>query len=156
MHVEERGSGHPVVLCHGFPELSYSWRHQLPALAAAGYHAMAPDQRGYGRSPIPDAVEDYDIVHLTDDLLRLLDERGLERAAFAGHDWGALVVWSLALRAPDRVAGVAGLSVPYQRRGVMGSRAAIERASGDAWFYILHFQEPGLADAELNRDPATT
>lgn len=156
MHVEEQGDGPLVVLCHGFPELSYSWRHQLPALAAAGYHAVAPDQRGYGRSRIPEAVEDYDIVHLTDDLLRLLDARGEERAVFVGHDWGALVVWSLALRAPDRVAAVAALSVPYQRRGQMGPRAAIERAYGDAWFYILYFQEPGVADADLGRDPATT
>ncbi|MFI6597720.1 alpha/beta fold hydrolase [Nonomuraea sp. NPDC050536] len=156
MHVEEQGSGRPVVLCHGFPELSYSWRHQLPALAAAGYHAMAPDQRGYGRSPIPPAVEDYDIDHLTGDLLRLLDERGIERAAFVGHDWGALVVWSLALRAPERVTGMAALSVPYQRRGVMGSRAAIEAAYAGTWFYVLYFQEPGVADADLGRDPATT
>ncbi|WP_214316690.1 alpha/beta fold hydrolase [Nonomuraea sediminis] len=156
MHVEEQGAGWPVVLCHGFPELSYSWRHQLPVLAAAGYHVMAPDQRGYGRSPIPPAVEDYDIAHLTDDLLRLLDERGIERAAFVGHDWGALVVWSLALRAPERVMGVAALSVPFQPRGVMRSRAAIEEAFAGTWFYVLYFQEPGVADADLGRDPATT
>jgi len=107
----------PVVLCHGFPDLGYSWRHQLPALAAAGYHAVAPDQRGYGRSSRPDGIANYDIVHLTDDLLGLLDDLGRERAVFVGHDWGAVVVWALALRAPERVAGVVGMSVPFIPRG---------------------------------------
>lgn len=156
LHVEEQGDGPLVVLCHGFPELSYSWRRQLPALAAAGYRAVAPDQRGYGRSSVPPAVEDYDIEHLTDDLLGLLDALGEERAVFVGHDWGALVVWSLALRAPHRVAGVAALSVLYQPRGQMAPTAVIEQAYRDAWFYILHFQEPGVAEADLGRDPATT
>jgi pimeloyl-ACP methyl ester carboxylesterase len=156
MHVDEAGEGPPVVLCHGFPELSYSWRHQLAALSAAGYHAIAPDQRGYGRTSRPPAIEDYDIVRLTDDLLGLLDALGHERAVFVGHDWGALVVWTLALRAPERVAGVAALSVLFQPRGQMGTRAAIERAYADSWFYILYFQEPGVADADLGGDPATT
>ena len=96
LHVVEAGDGFPVVLAHGFPELSYSWRHQLPALADAGYHAIAPDQRGYGRSSRPEAIEDYDILHLTDDLLGVLDDLGEERAVFVGHDWGALLVWDLA------------------------------------------------------------
>ncbi|MFI6318001.1 alpha/beta fold hydrolase [Nonomuraea sp. NPDC050556] len=149
-----QGDGPLVVFCHGFPELSYSWRHQLPAVAAAGYRAVAPDQRGYGLSPIPSAIEDYDIVQLTDDLLELLDDLGEERAAFVGHDWGSLVVWSLALRAPERVAGVAALSVLFQRRGQMSPLAAIRKAF--PWFYMLYFQEPGVADADLGRDPATT
>src|SRR4249920_1581517 len=99
MAVYEAGpkDGVPVVLCHGFPELAYSWRHQLPAIAAAGYRAIAPDQRGYGRSSRPAAIDDYDIVHLTDDLLGVLDAIGEERAVFVGHDWGSMVVWSLAL-----------------------------------------------------------
>ena len=88
------------MLAHGFPELAYSWRHQIPALAAAGYRVLAPDQRGYGRSSRPEAIEDYDIVHLTDDLLGLLDDVGAEKAVFVGHDWGSMVVWQLALLAP--------------------------------------------------------
>lgn len=154
LHYVSQGEGPLVVLCHGFPELSYSWRHQIPALAAAGYRVVAPDQRGYGRSPRPEAVEDYDIVRLTDDLLELLDDLGEERAVFVGHDWGSLVVWSLALRAPERVAGVAALSVLFQRRGQMAPLAAIRQAY--PWFYVLYFQEPGVADADLGRDPATT
>src|SRR5581483_3736910 len=96
----------PVVLAHGFPELAFSWRHQLAALASAGYRVVAPDQRGYGRSARPEAIEDYDILHLTGDLLAVLDDLGEDRAVFVGHDWGALVVWQLALLAPARVAGV--------------------------------------------------
>ena len=97
LDVVDLGSGPPVVLAHGFPELSYSWRHQIPALAEAGYRVLAPDQRGYGRSTRPDAIEDYDIDHLTDDLLGLLDDIGEERAVFVGHDWGSMVVWQMAL-----------------------------------------------------------
>src|SRR5262245_58091305 len=113
LHVEEAGDGYPVILAHGFPELSYSWRHQLPALAAQGFHVLAPDQRGYGQSSRPDAVEDYDILHLTDDLLGLLDHIGEEKAVFVGHDWGSMVVWTLAQLAPERVAGAVGMSVPF-------------------------------------------
>ena len=103
LHVVEAGTGTPVVLAHGFPELAYSWRHQIPALADAGYRVIAPDQRGYGRSSRPEPIEDYDIDHLTGDLLGLLDELGEERAIFVGHDWGSMVVSNLALLAPERV-----------------------------------------------------
>src|SRR5687767_9987610 len=112
LHVLEAGEGPPVVLAHGFPELAYSWRHQIPALAEAGYHVVAPDQRGYGRSSRPEAVEDYDMVHLTDDLVGLLDDLGEDKAVFVGHDWGSMVVWQMSLMHPDRVAGVVGMSVP--------------------------------------------
>src|SRR5690348_15136533 len=95
--------GPAVLLCHGFPELAHSWRCQLPALAAAGYHVLAPDQRGYGGSTRPDAIEDYDIVHLIDDELGLLDHFGIDRAVWVGHDWGSMVVWTAAQRVPDRV-----------------------------------------------------
>ena len=107
MHIHEAGpAGAPlVVLCHGFPELGYSWRHQLPVLAEAGYHAVAPDQRGYGGTSRPPAIEDYDIVHLTDDLLGLLDALGESQAVFVGHDWGSPVVSQLVVRAPERVRG---------------------------------------------------
>ena len=119
LHVTEAGpeDGFPVVLAHGFPELGYSWRHQIPVLADSGYHVIAPDQRGYGRSSRPQDVTEYDIVHLTDDLLGLADDAGAERAAFVGHDWGAIVAWQMSVLHPARVAGVAGLSVPFQRRG---------------------------------------
>jgi pimeloyl-ACP methyl ester carboxylesterase len=153
MHVAEAGEGAPVVLCHGFPELWYSWRHQLPALAAAGYHAMAPDQRGYGGTTAPAAVEDYDILHLSDDILGLLDANGYDRAVVVGHDWGAPVVWHLAQRVPERVAGVVGLSVPCMPRGPMPPTELMKALFGDNFFYILYFQEPGVADAELGADP---
>ena len=156
MHVTEAGDGPPVVLCHGFPELSYSWRHQIGPLAEAGYHVVAPDQRGYGGTSRPDAVEDYDIIHLTDDLLGLLDALGEERAVFVGHDWGAPVVWNLALRAPERVAAVVGMSVPHLPRGPMPPTELFEAVSGDNFFYILYFQEPGVADEELARDTRRT
>ncbi|MGH9139062.1 MAG: alpha/beta fold hydrolase [Acidimicrobiales bacterium] len=157
IEIAEAGDGPLVVLCHGFPELSYSWRHQLPALAAAGYHAVAPDQRGYGGTTAPEAVNDYDIVHLTDDMLGLLDALGEESAVFVGHDWGAPVVWTLALRAPERVRGVGALSVPYgPPRGQLPTTQLLEQVFGEVWFYMLYFQEPGIADADLGRDPATT
>ena len=156
LHVEEQGDGFPVILAHGFPELGYSWRHQLPALAEAGYRAVAPDQRGYGRSTRPEAVDDYDIVHLTGDLLGLLDDLGEERAVFVGHDWGSIVVWQLALMAPERVAGVVGMSVPFLPRGPMPPVQLMRQVFADSFLYIIYFQEPGVADADLGRDPATT
>src|SRR5256885_6933503 len=156
MHLAEQGSGPLVLLCHGFPESWYSWRHQLPALAAAGFHAVAPDQRGYGRSSRPDAVEDYDINHLTGDLLGVLDDLGEEKAVFVGHDWGSMVVWNLALLAPERVAGVVGMSVPFLHRAPMPPVELMRMAFGDSFFYIVYFQEPGVADADLGRDAATT
>src|SRR6476619_1075448 len=116
--IEAGQRGAPVILlAHGFPELAYSWRHQIPVLAEAGYHVLAPDQRGYGGSSRPDAVEDYDIHALTADLVALLDDVGVDQAIFIGHDWGAMVVWHTALLHPDRVRAVAGLSVPYRPRG---------------------------------------
>jgi pimeloyl-ACP methyl ester carboxylesterase len=145
-----------VVLAHGFPELAYSWRHQIPALAAAGYHVLAPDQRGYGGSSRPDAVDDYTIAALTGDLIGLLDHAGAERAAFVGHDWGAIVTWNMPLLYPDRVAAVAGLSGPPVPRSRMPPTTAWRNIFGDNFFYILYFQEPGVADADLGRDPATT
>ncbi|MDQ1396214.1 MAG: hypothetical protein QOG64_1473 [Acidimicrobiaceae bacterium] len=156
LHVTEAGEGYPVVLAHGFPELGYSWRHQLPALAGAGFRAVAPDQRGYGRSSRPPAIEDYDILALTGDLLALLDEMGEERAIFVGHDWGSMVVWQLALLAPERVAGVVGMSVPFLPRGPVPPTQLMQQLFGDSFFYILYFQEPGVADADLARDPTTT
>jgi pimeloyl-ACP methyl ester carboxylesterase len=145
-----------VVLAHGFPELGYSWRHQLPALAAAGFHVLAPDQRGYGGSSRPQTVEAYDIVELTADLVGLLDDVGAERAAFVGHDWGAIVAWHVPLLHPDRVAAVAGLAGPPTGRPRRRPTEGWRRRFGDNFFYILYFQEPGVAEADLERDPATT
>jgi pimeloyl-ACP methyl ester carboxylesterase len=156
MHVAEQGEGPLVVLCHGFPELWYSWRHQLGPLADVGFRVVAPDQRGYGETDRPPAVEDYDILHLTDDLLGLLDALGEEKAVFVGHDWGAPVVWNLALRAPDRVRAVVGLSVPFIPRSLTDPISVFESLFADTFFYMLYFQEPGVADADLGRDPRDT
>jgi len=151
--VHETGRGRPVVLCHGFPELAYSWRHQMSPLAAAGYHVIAPDQRGYAGSSRPDAVADYDIEHLSGDLAGLLDHYGYDRAVFVGHDWGAIVVWGLALLHPDRVAGVINLSVPFMERGTSEWVGRWESMLGPD-FYIVHFnRQPGVADAAFARNP---
>jgi pimeloyl-ACP methyl ester carboxylesterase len=156
LRVVEAGpeDGLPVVLCHGFPELSYSWRHQIPVLADAGYRVIAPDQRGYGGSDRPEPIEDYDIHHLTGDLLGVLDDVGASQAVFVGHDWGSMVVGTMALLHPDRVAGVVAMSVPLLPRGPMGPVTLMRQLFGDTFFYILYFQEPGVADAELDADPA--
>ena len=154
--VDGAGEGPPVILAHGFPELAFSWRHQVPALVAAGYRVALPDQRGYGRTDRPSPIEDYDIVQLTGDLLAVLDDLGEERAVFVGHDWGAAVVWQLALLAPDRVAGVVGMSVPFLPRGPVPTVTRLRQRYADAFFYMVYFQEPGIADAELAADPART
>jgi pimeloyl-ACP methyl ester carboxylesterase len=158
LHVVDEGpeDGPLVLLAHGFPELSYSWRHQIPALARAGYRVIAPDQRGYGRSSRPEPIADYDMAHLTDDHLALLDDVGAERAAFVGHDCGSMVVWQQALMHPERVTGVVGMSVPYMPRPPMPPIEMLRQVMGDNFFYMIHFQEPGVAEVDLERDPATT
>ncbi len=144
-----------LVLAHGFPELAYSWRHQIPVFAEAGYRVLAPDQRGYGGSSRPDAVEDYDIHALTGDLVGLLDDVGAEQAVFIGHDWGAMVVWHTALLHQDRVRAVVGLSVPpIPRARSRPTQRWRERFGED--FYMLRFQEPGVADAEMAADVRAT
>jgi pimeloyl-ACP methyl ester carboxylesterase len=156
LHVTEAGDpGAPVVLlAHGFPDLSYSWRHQIPALAEAGFHVLAPDQRGYGGSSRPAAVDAYDIAALTADLAGLLDDAGAERALWVGHDLGAMVAWSAAQLHPDRVAAVVGMSLPPMPRGKRSPIQAYRKMLGENFFYILYFQQPGVADAELDSDPA--
>jgi pimeloyl-ACP methyl ester carboxylesterase len=145
----------PVILAHGFPESAYSWRHQLEPLAAAGYHAIAPDQRGYGRSSCPTEVEAYRVDHLAADLIGLLDETGHDQGVFVGHDWGALVVWELAKLHPERVRAVVGVSVPFvQWPGV--PTEVMRAVYGDRFFYILYFQSVGPAEAELGKDPRRT
>ncbi len=156
--VEAGEPGAPVVvLAHGFPELAYSWRHQIPVLAAAGYHVLAPDQRGYGGSTRPEAISDYNIAELSADVIGLLDDVGAERAVLIGHDWGAPVVWGSAQLHPDRVAAVVGLSVPPVPRAQIPPTQAFRKLFGENFFYMLYFQEPGVADAELAAiDPAKT
>lgn len=156
LHFTEAGEGPPVVLCHGFPELSFSWRHQIPALAEAGYRVIAPDMRGYGRSSQPTDIAAYSIDNLAGDLYGLLDVAGIDRAVFVGHDWGAQVVWNLSVYRPDRMVAVAGLSVPFLPRSPIPPTQLFRNLFGDSFFYILYFQEPGVADAELNADPAET
>jgi pimeloyl-ACP methyl ester carboxylesterase len=140
-----------VVLCHGFPELAYSWRHQMAPLAEAGYHVLAPDQRGYGHSSAPREIDAYGIVNLTDDLLALLDHFGHRDAVFVGHDWGALIVWDLARLHPERVRAVVGVSVPFVQWPAPPTQL-MKMMYGDRFFYILYFQEPGVAEAELDAD----
>jgi pimeloyl-ACP methyl ester carboxylesterase len=155
LHVVEKGEGKPVLLLHGFPELAYSWRHQIDALADAGYRVVAPDMRGFGRSEAPPQVEAYDIVELCDDVTRLLDDIGAERAAIVGHDWGANVAWHFALLRPERVACVAGISLPLVPRAPAPPLAIMnEHLGGD--FYIVWFQAPGVAEAALERDVRRT
>lgn len=161
MHIAEAGSGPLVLLLHGFPESWYSWRHQLTALAAAGYHAVAPDQRGYCGTGQPEvagraaSAADYTILHLTGDVIALMDALGEEQAVVAGHDWGAPVAWHTALFRPDRIRGVAGLSVPYRPRGSAAPIAAFRRLLGEA-FYMVYFQQPDRPEAELGRDLTAT
>jgi pimeloyl-ACP methyl ester carboxylesterase len=151
MHLAEAGAGPLVVLCHGFPESWYSWRHQLAAFAEAGFHAVAPDMRGYGQTDRPEEIDQYTLLHLVGDIVGLLDALGAAQAVIAGHDWGAPVAWHAALMRPDRFRGVIGLSVPFRPRG--GVRpTTIMPQSEDAVFYQLYFQTPGVAEAEFEHD----
>ncbi len=143
--------GVPIVFCHGFPELAFSWRHQLAAMASAGRWAIAPDQRGYGLTSRPEPVEAYDMAHLTGDLVGLLDHLKIEKAIFCGHDWGGAVVWQMPLRHPDRVAGVIGLNTPLMPRAP-ADPIAIMRARFGEDMYIVNFQKPHEADEVLARD----
>src|SRR5262249_41798396 len=145
MHLAEQGTGPLVVLCHGFPESWYSWRHQLAALAAAGFRAVAPDMRGYGQTDRPDEIDQYTLLHLVGDILGLIDALGAETAVVAGHDWGAPVAWHAALLRPDRFRAVIGLSVPFRSRLEVRPTVGMPR-SDDAVFYQLYFQPPGVAE----------
>ena len=151
MHIAEQGSGPLVLLCHGFPESWYSYRHQLPALADAGYHAVAPDMRGYGQTERPTAVERYTLLHLVGDMIGLIDALGAPSAVIVGHDWGAPVAWHSALLRPDRVRGVVGSSVPFRARAPRPPTTLMAQTPSSV-AYTLHFQTPGVAEAELERD----
>jgi pimeloyl-ACP methyl ester carboxylesterase len=147
--------GAPIILCHGFPELAFSWRHQIKALSDAGRWVVAPDQRGYGLSDRPEKVGDYGIKQLTDDMAGLLDHLGAVKGIFCGHDWGGIVVWQMPLRHKDRVAGVIGLNTPFMPRAPADPIEIMRQRFGED-MYIVHFQKPGEADAILARDVART
>jgi pimeloyl-ACP methyl ester carboxylesterase len=155
MHIAELGEGPLVLLCHGFPESWYSWRHQLHALADAGFRAVAPDMRGYGETAAPAEIEKYTLLHLVGDMVGVLDALGAETAVIAGHDWGAPVAWHAAQMRPDRFRGVIGLSVPFLPRGTSQPTTKMPQ-NDEALFYQLYFQAPGVAEAELERDPHLT
>jgi pimeloyl-ACP methyl ester carboxylesterase len=147
----EQGAGPLVLLCHGWPELSHSWRNQIPALARAGYRVVAPDMRGYGDSSAPEAVEAYSILDLVGDMVALVGALGEREAIVVGHDWGASVAWHCALFRPDLFKAVAALSVPFGRRSAAPPLEIIRRKGLDT-FYWLYFQPPGQAEAEFERD----
>ncbi|HTE42362.1 MAG TPA: alpha/beta hydrolase [Steroidobacteraceae bacterium] len=153
MRIAEMGTGPLVILVHGWPESWYSWRHQLPALAAAGYHAVAPDMRGYGKTDKPQAVEAYDIHQVTADLVGIIDALGEKNAMLVGHDWGAIVAWQAVLLHPQRFTSLVAMSVPYSGRGQQSIVQSLQRTLGENFYYILYFQEPGVAEKEFDADP---
>ena len=156
LRVALAGEGPLVILIHGFPESWYSWRHQIPALANAGYRVAAPDVRGYGGSDKPFAIEAYSIKNLCADIAGLIPALGAERAIVVGHDWGAAIAYRTASFHPERVRAVAGLGVPYLGRGPMPSIQLFRNIYKDSFFYQLYFQEPGVAEAELEADVRTS
>src|ERR1700761_6896500 len=131
----------PLILCHGWPEIAFSWRHQIKALSEAGIRVIAPDQRGYGATDRPDAVEAYDIEQLTADLVGLLDHLDIDKAIFVGHDWGGFVVWQMPLRHLARVAGVVGVNTPHLPRAPVDPIEIFRKRFGDM-MYIVQFQDP--------------
>ena len=153
MAVYEQGEGPAVIFLHGFPELAYSWRHQLPALDDAGFRAIAPDLRGYGRTSAPPCVADYRISELIADVHSLLDALGLEQAAFVGHDWGALILWHMAMLAPQRIERMIILNIPHYPRLPVDPIGVMRERFGDD-FYIVNFQDSDEADRLFASDPA--
>ena len=157
LQVTESGDpkGPCVILSHGFPESAYSWRHQMGFLADAGFHVLAPDQRGYGFSSSPKNVTDYGIENLTGDLVGLLDATGHDDATFVGHDWGSLVVWEAGRLHPSRVSAICGVSVPFTP-WPMKPTELFKMMFTDRFFYMLYFQEVGPAESELEADIRNT
>jgi len=154
VHYAARGTGPLVLLCHGFPEGWYSWRDQLQALAAAGYRAVAPDMRGYGRTDAPAEISSYTVLDIVGDMIGLVGALGEKQAVIVGHDWGANIAWHAALFRPDVFPAVAALSVPFRQRGPAPPLHMLRKA-GQLTHYWFHFQEPGVAEAEFERDPRT-
>jgi len=156
LQITTAGEGPLVVLIHGFPETSYSWRHQIPAIAQSGYKVIAPDMRGYATSDAPENITDYDIFHLTADIAGLIRHYGGGPATVVGHDWGAMVTWAFAQFRPDLLNGIAAMSVPYMPPIEMSLIDILKANTGDGFHYILYFQEPGEAEKELDADPINT
>ena len=154
MHVVEKGTGPLVLLCHGWPESWYSWRHQIEALAGAGYRVVAPDMRGYGQTEAPEAIDQYTLLHLVGDMVGVLDALGEDSAVIAGHDWGAPVAWHAAMMRPDRFRAAMVLSVPYRPRGAVRPTSVMPRTD-TAVFYQLYFQTPGVVEREMEADVRT-
>lgn len=150
--VHQMGDGPPIILVHGFPELAYSWRHQIPVLAEAGYQVIAPDMRGYGGSDKPTNVSDYTIQKLTGDLVGLMDAMALEKSLVIGHDWGALVTWQMALLGPERMAGLVALNIPFFKRPPINPITYMRYKLGKD-FYIVNFQKSDEADRRFADDP---
>ena len=144
--------GPPVWLLHGFPECWLSWRKQLPVLAAAGYRVLVPEMRGYGRSSAPSAIEAYDLLTLCGDIQAAMDLLGQQQVCMVGHDWGALVAWQLALLEPRRIKAVVGMSVPFGGRPRNPITETLRRVYAERFNYILYFQQPGVAEQELDAD----
>ncbi|XP_062941922.1 bifunctional epoxide hydrolase 2 isoform X2 [Cynocephalus volans] len=155
LHFVELGSGPPVCLCHGFPESWFSWRYQIPALAQAGYRVLAVDMKGYGDSSAPPEIEEYSMEVLCKDMVTFLDKLGLSQTVFIGHDWGGALVWNMALFYPERVRAVASLNTPFMPANPNVSPMEGIKAN-PAFDYQLYFQEPGVAEAELERNPSRT
>jgi pimeloyl-ACP methyl ester carboxylesterase len=153
LHVTEAGAGRPVIFCHGFPHVGYIWHRQLRAVAAAGYRAIAPDMRGYGRSDRPEGVDEYTNAKAVGDLTGLLDDMGEEQAVFVGLDFGAALMWELALRAPERVKAVIVCNNPYVGRSRRRPSEVFAKMAGQHFLHLHYFQEPGPADKELDADP---
>nr|WP_246023829.1 alpha/beta hydrolase [Nocardia yunnanensis] len=153
MHVADAGEGYPVVFCHGFPHTWFVWHHQLDALAAAGYRALAPDLRGYGRTDAPADPAAYTNEAVIGDLMALLDDIGADKAVFVGLDFGAQLVWELSLRKPERVAAAMVLNNPFAPRPPKAPSAFWTRAAERHFLHLSYFQQPGVADAELAADP---
>ncbi len=155
MHVAQQGDGPAVILIHGFPELWFSWRHQLPAVAGVGLRAIAPDMRGYGDTTAPPNIDDYAMEYICADLVALLDHLELNDAVFVGHDWGGMVVWNMALHHPARVRAVAGVNTPFIPHLPLNPLEMM-KANPGRFDYQLYFQEPGVAETELETDVRRT
>lgn len=153
LQVTEAGDGPLVIMLHGFPELAYSWRHQIRPVAEAGWKVIAPDQRGYGASSVPASIDDYTIHQLVGDVMAIADDLGEERFVLVGHDWGSMVATQCALSRPDRVAGLMSLSVPILPPLDRSVLEIVDRQRNGGFHYMRYFQEPGLAEAELDGDP---
>lgn len=153
MHVAEEGTGPPVVFCHGFPHTWYVWNRQLPAVAGAGFRAVAPDMRGYGRTDAPAGISSYTNAEAVADLVGLLDDMGEEKAVFVGLDFGAALTWELALRRPDRVRAIVVFNNPFLGRAKRKPSDLWQKLAESHFLHVHYFQEPGPADAELNGRP---